>query len=265
MRLLRWVHFLCADVAVSVLAGIFFFSRLIGGKVQWEVYVLAGAATLALYNLDHLWDLRLISDASERRRFHQDHRKILMILSVFSFSTAIIVLPFIGQPYRLPGALLFVCVAICVLAGRRLRRLREPAVAAIYTMAVASPGLVNAGAVPVGMIWLLGLYIIVVYANTMASSCMDIHEDQVLTPGSALEMMSLRRHGWTQGISLALAFLTGLGALAAGIKVQVVLVVWMIGLVPPVVYHRRAVSQEWKLRLWLELSLSLGFLAAWLT
>lgn len=80
----RIVHYLSIDVAIGACAGMYFFSRLLEIPLAGVAYVILAMAVWVIYTFDHLMDARFSPGelVSARHRFHHDHYKLLLILTL---------------------------------------------------------------------------------------------------------------------------------------------------------------------------------------
>lgn len=82
--LYRIFHYLSIDVAIGACSGMYFFSRLLDIPLDAVVYLILAMAVWVIYTFDHLMDARFSPGelVSARHRFHHDHYKLLLILTL---------------------------------------------------------------------------------------------------------------------------------------------------------------------------------------
>ncbi|TVP42883.1 MAG: hypothetical protein EA341_19125 [Mongoliibacter sp.] len=185
------------------MAGMLFFSDVIGVKVSWEVYLLLGMAVWCIYSIDHLIDGRSLKDshmAFPRHVFHHRYFKTILLTVLVFILIGVLLMMFLEKLWylRVPGfsltALVTVWFYFLFKLGKKAAWLKEISTASIYVFGIALGPVVTKGVHDlIPLFWLFAvLYLGIAILNLFILSYIDAEVDKTEGYGSILSLMSKR-------------------------------------------------------------------------
>lgn len=196
----RYLNLLSLDVVVGAMAGMLFFSDVLGVSLPLGLYGLLGMAVWAVYTADHLMDARRVKNTavSERHRYHQKKFNLLsIVLVIVSISGFLFVVMIDNFRFILiPGIALAVCMLLWMgsihILGRKIAWLKEFSTALFYVLGISlAPffSIYQAG-VPIYFYLFLSGYFLVALLNLFILSFIDEEVDKLDGFGSALSILN---------------------------------------------------------------------------
>ncbi|WP_291777528.1 hypothetical protein [Cecembia sp.] len=196
----QYSNLLSLDVVVGAMAGMLFFSDVLGTSLSIDIYGLLGLAVWAVYTADHLMDARRAKNpaVSERHRYHQKNFNLLsIILILVSISGLLYVLIIDSLRFILiPGIALAVCMVIWMgsiqYLGIKLAWLKEFSTALFYVLGIALAPFFSIypdGVSNYFYLFLFG-YFLIALLNLFILSFIDEKVDMLDGFGSALSILN---------------------------------------------------------------------------
>lgn len=183
----RLFNILSLDVAFGSVVSAMFLSNVFETEVKFQGFLCLGLTVWLIYSADHLVDAKsIVNDAStSRHRFHQDHFKPILFVSIGVFMFIILLLFFIYRAVFVWGACLAVLVMIYFLLQRRLGFLKELLGAILYCTGVMLPAIALSGQ-SVGVLFTLPaiLFFNTALLNLILFSWFDYEKDLAHKHGS---------------------------------------------------------------------------------
>ena len=86
-KILFYANILSLDVVAGALAGMLFFSDLLGVEVSGKAFVVLALAVWSIYTFDHLWDAKSTKNIprSDRHYFHYRNFRPMVFAFVLAF------------------------------------------------------------------------------------------------------------------------------------------------------------------------------------
>jgi 4-hydroxybenzoate polyprenyltransferase len=137
----RFLNLLSIDIAAGAIACALFFARLLDVEMRVAAIVSLGLTVWIIYTVDHLMDAKKIEGraSTERHRFHQDHFKVLVLLTIIAILVNAILIFFIKRPVLYSGVVIIALIGFYLLLHTRLAFLKEVFVAMLYCVGVLLP------------------------------------------------------------------------------------------------------------------------------
>ena len=142
-QLYRFVNVISLDVVGGAIASALFFAELMHVRILPYGLIALALTVWIIYTADHLRDAKTIKhDASTyRHRFHQQHFKTLMTITIVVIVIDSIIILFMRKTVFEWGLVLAVIVVGYLIIQQYLRILKELFVAILYTSGVLLPSL----------------------------------------------------------------------------------------------------------------------------
>lgn len=183
------------------MAGMLFFSDLIGVVIEWEIYLLLGMSVWCIYSMDHLMDSRSMKESNlafPRHIFHQKYFKTILSGVLLLALVGFVVLMFLEKLWFLikPGfvlsTLIVVWFAVLYKSGQKAAWLKEVSTAMVYVVGIALAPALTKGIAELGpYFWLFAtLYFFTALLNLFILSYIDAEGDKSEGFGSILTVIS---------------------------------------------------------------------------
>ncbi|MCP4460050.1 MAG: hypothetical protein GY816_18805 [Cytophagales bacterium] len=113
---------LSLDVTVGAIVFMHFLSQELGTPVLWIEAAALGLAVWVIYSVDHLLDSSAaVEPISPRRLFHQQHTKVLLLLTALALTAGIWMASLLSRNVIISGGILAI-IAVGYLVAARYRR-----------------------------------------------------------------------------------------------------------------------------------------------
>ena len=172
---------LSLDVTAGAIVFMYFLAQEFGVPVRWSEAAALGLAVWVIYSIDHLLDARVaIEPISERREFHREHSKVLLLLTLLAVVSGTWIVTLLSTEVIISGGILAM-VAIGYLAVAQIKKwsgFKEVQIAFGYVAGVSLVPLVNLEIVEPWYWLTTGLLFLTALTNLILFSWYERKQDQ---------------------------------------------------------------------------------------
>lgn len=201
-KILFYFNLLSLDVVLGAMAGMLFFSDLLGVEIALSVYFLLGLAVWCIYTFDHLFDAWDVSGKPQthRHQFHQKHFWVLLPLVIIATLVGSVLLYFSEELIflHIPGMVLgfgtVAWIGFLKVVGQRVSWLKEISTALMYVSGISLAPFFSMEfeLIDSNVYFFAFIYFLAALVNLLMLSYLDSEEDKKDGFGSVLVLISKR-------------------------------------------------------------------------
>jgi hypothetical protein len=176
----RYANLLSFDVAAGAVCSALFFARLLKSHIQVITLIVLFLVVWMIYTVDHLLDAQRLPypASSERHRFHQRHKRPLLVVLILAFVVTLVLVGFLDTRILKHGLYLGTVVMVYLVLHRALAWTKELWIAVLYTAGVLLPLGTTSPPLPPWPWVIITQFGLVAFLNLLVFSWFDYDNDK---------------------------------------------------------------------------------------